>query len=199
MLKSGTSSSANLPLSEALSGHPVTSAGLPPMGPTALAGTATAAPAILHDHAWIAAHIPHQGTMCLLDSVIEWDEQHIVCMASSHLRVDHPLRSRSRLPAVVAIEYAAQAMAAHGAVLAHRDAAPGAGFLTAVRGVRFGVDRLDTLDTELRCEATRVSGDAHNILYAFEVSAGSQSVARGRATVMLEAAPPGGHAQPSGN
>ncbi len=137
--------------------------------------------------------------MCLLDSVIEWDEHHIVCIASSHLRAGHPLRSRDRLPAVVAIEYAAQAMAAHGAVLAHRETVPRAGFLTAVRGVQFGVDRLDTLDAELRCEATRVSGDAHNILYAFEVSAGSQPVARGRATVMLEATPPGSHAEPSGN
>jgi predicted hotdog family 3-hydroxylacyl-ACP dehydratase len=144
---------------------------------------------VLHDHDWIAAHIPHHGAMCLLDSVIEWDAQHIVCMADSHRRADHPLRSRGRLSAVVAIEYAAQAMATHGAVLAHRDAAPGAGFLTAVRSVRFGVDRLDTLDTALRCEATRLSGDARNILYVFEVSAGTRSIASGRATVMLEAGP----------
>lgn len=125
--------------------------------------------------------------MCLLDSVIEWDAQHIVCMAGSHLRTDHPLRSRGRLSVVVAIEYAAQAMATHGAVLAHRDAAPGAGFLTAVRSVRYGVDRLDTLDAPLRCEATRLSGDARNILYAFEVSAGMRFIASGRATVMLDA------------
>ena len=24
------------------------------------------------DHAWIAAHIPHQGSMCLLDVVADW-------------------------------------------------------------------------------------------------------------------------------
>jgi predicted hotdog family 3-hydroxylacyl-ACP dehydratase len=155
---------------------------------------------ILHDHDWIAAHIPHQGVMCLLDSVIEWDAQHIVCMASSHLRADHPLRSRGRLSAVIAIEYAAQAMATHGAVLAQRDAAPGAGFLAAVRSVHYGVDRLDTLDAALRCEATRLSGDARNILYAFEVSAGTRPVASGRATVMLDAGPAsGGPPDPSRN
>jgi predicted hotdog family 3-hydroxylacyl-ACP dehydratase len=156
--------------------------------------------AILHDHDWIAAHIPHHGAMCLLDSVIEWDAQHIVCMAHSHRRADHPLRSRGRLSAVVAIEYAAQAMATHGAVLAHRDAAPGAGFLTAVRSVHFGVDRLDTLEAELRCEATRLSGDERNILYVFEVSAGTRAVASGRATVMLEAAAaPGDSPDPARN
>ncbi|CAB3782966.1 hydroxymyristoyl-ACP dehydratase [Pararobbsia alpina] len=156
--------------------------------------------AILHDHDWIAAHIPHQGAMCLLDSVIEWDAQHIVCLASSHRRADHPLRSRGRLSAVVAIEYAAQAMATHGAVLAHRNAAPGAGFLTAVRSVHYGVDRLDPLDAALRCEATRLSGDARNILYAFEVSAGTHFIASGRATVMLDAGPAsGGRPNPSRN
>ena len=25
------------------------------------------------DRAWIAARIPHAGTMCLLDRVLEWD------------------------------------------------------------------------------------------------------------------------------
>ncbi|WP_240648391.1 3-hydroxylacyl-ACP dehydratase [Pararobbsia silviterrae] len=125
--------------------------------------------------------------MCLLDHVIEWDAEHIVCIATSHRRDDHPLRFRGRLSAAVAIEYAAQAMAAHGAAIAARTEAPAVGFLTAVRGVRFGVDRLDTLDAPLRCEAHRLSGDARNILYAFEVRAGEQRVAEGRATVMLDA------------
>jgi predicted hotdog family 3-hydroxylacyl-ACP dehydratase len=29
------------------------------------------------DHAWIAAHIPHSGSMCLLDQVVEWDAERI--------------------------------------------------------------------------------------------------------------------------
>ncbi|MGA2366137.1 MAG: 3-hydroxylacyl-ACP dehydratase, partial [Steroidobacteraceae bacterium] len=27
------------------------------------------------DRAWIVAHIPHQGRMCLLDQVLSWDPQ----------------------------------------------------------------------------------------------------------------------------
>ncbi|HTJ94263.1 MAG TPA: hydroxymyristoyl-ACP dehydratase [Pararobbsia sp.] len=146
-----------------------------------------ATPTPIFDHAWIARHIPHQGTMCLLDHVVECDAGHIVCLATTHRNTDHPLRFRDQLSAVVAIEYAAQAMAAHGAALARREQAPAVGFLTAVRSVRFGVDRIDTLDAPLRCEATRLSGDARNILYAFKVSAGSTLVAEGRAAVMLDA------------
>lgn len=70
------------------------------------------------DHAWIAAHIPHQGDMCLLDRVVKWDEQRIQCQAGSHRLGDNPLRSRDRLSAACGIEYAAQAMAVHGALLA---------------------------------------------------------------------------------
>ncbi|CAM2146958.1 protein of unknown function [Pararobbsia alpina] len=159
-----------------------TSRHAPPESP---AQTAKSCP--VFDHTWIARHIPHQGTMCLLDHVVDYDANHIVCVATSHRRPDHPLRHRDRLSAVVAIEYAAQAMAAHGAAIAGRDSPPTVGFLTAIRGVRFGVDRLDTLVDALDCEATRLSGDARNILYAFKVGAGDTLVAEGRATVMLDA------------
>jgi predicted hotdog family 3-hydroxylacyl-ACP dehydratase len=79
------------------------------------------------DHAWLLAHLPHQGSMCLLDAVTDWDAQRIRCMATSHRDVDNPLRAHDRLGAACGIEYAAQAMAAHGALLAAADDAPRAG------------------------------------------------------------------------
>ncbi|EHP44730.1 3-hydroxylacyl-(acyl carrier protein) dehydratase-like protein [Cupriavidus basilensis OR16] len=51
-------------------------------------------------HAWIAAHIPHQGTMCLLDSVLDWSPEFIRCEATSHSHPDNPLRAHGRLAAV---------------------------------------------------------------------------------------------------
>lgn len=74
-------------------------------------------PAVL-DRAWIAAHIPHQGSMCLLDAVREWSGEAITCTASSHTDPANPLRADGRLGAANGIEYAAQAMAIHGALLA---------------------------------------------------------------------------------
>jgi predicted hotdog family 3-hydroxylacyl-ACP dehydratase len=69
------------------------------------------------DRTWIEGNIPHHGRMCLLDEVIEWDALRIRCRSGTHRLADHPLRSRGRLGVACGIEYAAQAMAVHGALI----------------------------------------------------------------------------------
>lgn len=140
------------------------------------------------DHAWLLAHLPHQGSMCLLDAVTEWDDQRIRCTASSHRHADNPLRAHDRLGAACGIEYAAQAMAAHGALLAVADCAPRVGYLASVRGIELHVARLDDVDADLDIEAERLSGDDNIIIYGFRVSAGGRALLSGRATVVLDAA-----------
>jgi predicted hotdog family 3-hydroxylacyl-ACP dehydratase len=140
------------------------------------------------DHTWLLAHLPHQGSMCLLDRVDSWDAQHIQCSASSHRAPDNPLRAHGRLGAACGIEYAAQAMAAHGALLVVGDEAPHAGYLASVRAVELKVARLDDIAADLRVEAERVSGDGNTILYAFSVFAEQDLLLRGRAIVVLDAA-----------
>ena len=78
------------------------------------------------NRAWIASKIPHQGSMCLLDEVLAWNEQRIVCSAVSHTSPENPLRLAGRLGSANGVEYAAQAMAVHGALLAPATAAPAA-------------------------------------------------------------------------
>jgi predicted hotdog family 3-hydroxylacyl-ACP dehydratase len=143
---------------------------------------------LARDHAWLLAHLPHQGSMCLLDAVTGWDAQHIRCTASSHRLADNPLRAHDRLGAACGIEYAAQAMAAHGALLAAADSAPRAGYLASVRGVDLQVARLDDVAADLVVEAERLSGDDNIILYGFSVAAGERLLLSGRATVVLDAA-----------
>jgi predicted hotdog family 3-hydroxylacyl-ACP dehydratase len=139
------------------------------------------------NHDWIAAHIPHQGSMCLLDTVLEWSEQRIVCEAIGHGAPDHPLRAAGRLGAANGVEYAAQAMAVHGALLAAQDAPPTRGYLTSVRGVSLHVDRLDDLVGPLRISAERLSGDARLILYQFQIHHEERCLLEGRASVVLDA------------
>ncbi len=139
------------------------------------------------DHAWIAAHIPHQGGMCLLDRVIEWSEQRIVCEAVSHTDPANPLRDAGRLGAATGVEYAAQAMAVHGALLAHSDTVPTLGYLTSVRGLNLRTERLDDVDGPLTVTAERLSGDARLILYQFTVHGGERCLLDGRASVVLDA------------
>ena len=137
----------------------------------------------------IAGRIPHQGRMCWLDGLLEWSEHHIACRATNHRDADHPLRTASGLLATAAIEYAAQAMALHGALCAEACGAAGdvtPGFLASARGVQLSAWRLDDLEGPLLIEAQRLAGDARQLLYQFRVadSVGGP-VAQGRATVVL--------------
>ncbi len=137
----------------------------------------------------IAALIPHSGSMCLLARLEEWSAQHIVCTATSHRDADHPLRTHSGLMSPCAIEYAAQAMALHGALIGQEEGSVATpGFLASARGVQLHVLRLDDLSGDLRIAATRQSGDARQILYSFHVSHAGRPVAEGRAAVVLNTA-----------
>ena len=138
------------------------------------------------DHDAIAELIPHRGAMCLLARLERWDAERIVCIATNQRDPQHPLRTRSGLMAPCAIEYAAQAMALHGALLAQAAGASASpGFLASARGVQLHVLRLDELQGELRIEATRQAGDANQILYTFAVSHGELPIVDGRAAVVL--------------
>src|SRR5664279_4603376 len=57
------------------------------------------------DRTWIQHHIPHQGTMCLLEAVKHWNDTEIQCYARSHGALDNPLRNAHGLPISAGIEY----------------------------------------------------------------------------------------------
>lgn len=146
-------------------------------------------------HEDILRRIPHQGSMCLLDSVSAWDQQQIFCESASHLSASNPLRAHGRLGAACGIEYAAQAMAIHGALVAQSPlpaggepaGSPRGGYLVSVRGVTLHVEWLDDLKTALAIHASRVMGDENTIVYEFTIHAGPLPVLSGRAVVMLAA------------
>jgi predicted hotdog family 3-hydroxylacyl-ACP dehydratase len=140
------------------------------------------------DRDWIAARIPHSGAMCLLDGVVMWDAERIRCTATSHLDIDNPLRSKGRLASVCGVEYAAQAMATHGALVGQKSERPRVGMLTSVRGVEMHVDRIDTVDGPLDIEAQRIGGDDNTVLYRFSVHGAGRLLLAGRAAVILDAA-----------
>ena len=152
------------------------------------------------DHAWIEQHIPHKGRMCLLDAVVSWDATRIRCRSTSHLKADNPLRAHGRLGAACGIEYAAQAMAVHGALVAA--SAPLAssmtsevresidtsavGYIASVRNVALYVARLDDREGELLASAERLTGDAHTVLYEFELRDERQMLLTGRASIVID-------------
>ena len=140
------------------------------------------------DNAWIALHIPHQGDMCLLDQVQTWDDMNISCAATSHRKTDNPLRAYDQLGIANGIEYAAQAMAIHGALSASKNQPrPKVGYLVSVRGVNMYATRLDDIETDLLVNATCIMANENNMLYEFSVNADSKVLLEGRAAVVLNA------------
>ena len=143
------------------------------------------APATL-DRDGIAARIPHQGRMCLLDALLSWNADEVRCRASSHHDPAHPLRWAGVLPSAVALEYASQAMALHGALSALPDAVPSAGFLAAARSVTLHVPRLDDVAGALIVSAQRQAGSEQQAMYRFALhDQAGRLLVDGRATVVL--------------
>ena len=170
---------------------------------------------MLLDRRWIEAHIPHKDGMCLLDEVLVWDAARIRCRSTTHRAVNNPLRAHGRLGAACGIEYAAQAMAVHGALIAAASGVPQAtaastsvattcvaradtpaengtamaGYLASVRNVALYVARLDDLETDLIATAERITGDNRTVLYEFSVLSAAHLLLSGRATIVFEQRP----------
>ena len=129
--------------------------------------------------------IPHRGTMCLLDSVVDWDDVRIHLMATSHRHAGNPLRSDGVLRAVHLCEYGAQAMAVHGGLLAQRDGAVAApGLLVSLRAVKLYADRVDDLPGDIDVHAEKLLDASGSWQYAFRVEHAGHLLAEGRAAVV---------------
>ncbi len=129
--------------------------------------------------------IPHAGTMCLLDSVEDYDESQIVCSSMSHQREDNPLLTMARLSSIHAIEYGAQAMAVHGGLLAKKDnKSIQQGYLVALRDIKLNCEYLDELKHPLEVTAEKIMAQGASLIYSFSVSSNNNIVASGRITVI---------------
>jgi predicted hotdog family 3-hydroxylacyl-ACP dehydratase len=140
----------------------------------------------------LAALIPHQGGMCLLERVLAWDDTSIRLATDTHRALDNPLRSahgnETWLRAVHLCEYGAQAMAVHGALRARaRGTQMQPGFLVSLRAVHFACERVDDLPDELIVIANCLQDAATSLQYSFSISHRDRELAAGRAAVVLAA------------
>ena len=138
----------------------------------------------------IAGLIPHAGSMCLLERVVEWTPERVTLATETHRSHDNPLRSGGRLRAIHLCEYGAQAMAVHGGLVARaagETAQPG--LLVSLRDVRLLVEYVDDLPGELVVEATRLHAAPGSWQYRFRVLHAGEELVSGRAAVMLRPGP----------
>lgn len=131
----------------------------------------------------LAQLLPHAGDMVLLDAVESWDAYSIRCRTWSHLRCNNPLRRGPVVGAAAAIEYGAQAMAVHGALLT--GAVAPAGMVAAAGQIGLRVARLDGVFSELNVGAQLLAQDSNGARYSFDVAAASGVLASGRITVVF--------------
>ena len=136
------------------------------------------------DEARIRSLVPHAGSMCLLQQVLQWDHASIVCQSAGHRDPANPLRRDGMLSAVHLIEYCAQAMALHRGLVAESqgERAP-SGWLVAMRDFRLLVERLDDLPSPLRIEARELLYFDGGTQYEVRAEAGGREVGGGRISV----------------
>jgi predicted hotdog family 3-hydroxylacyl-ACP dehydratase len=143
---------------------------------------------VLIDKQGIARLIPHAGLMCLLDGVLSWDGARIICETASHRAADNPLRRDGRLGILCGVEYAAQAMALHGALGAADTNTSGparVGYLASLRALACHTDRLDQLAGALIVETECLHGEPSRAIHGFSLRHEDRILLSGRAAVML--------------
>jgi len=123
--------------------------------------------------------------MCLIEEVVSWDGDSILCRTRSHLSGSNPLRRYGRLAGVHAIEYAGQAAALHGSLSgSYAEAGEHPAMLAAVRDVHLYADDLGRIREPLVIYARRLLQTGPNAIYGFQVDGGGWPVCSGRMTVM---------------
>ena len=130
--------------------------------------------------------MPHAGAMVLLDRVVRWDADRIVCGARSHLDPANPLREAGRLACLCGVEYALQAAALHGALLAG-GTAQRAGYAASLRNIVLHAARLDDEALgRLAIQASLASRETFGMVYDFAVdSAAGAPLLAGRFSIAL--------------
>jgi len=133
----------------------------------------------------IRSLIPHAGSMCLLESVLEWNAVEIRCSTLTHTDPANPLCSNAGLASVHLLEYGAQAMAVHGGLLARESGTrilPG--YLAALRDVVLQQEFIDQISAPLTIHAQMIATMGDSFIYRFSVVSGEIELASARATVI---------------
>ena len=135
----------------------------------------------------IEALIPHSGTMSLLKKVINWDQDHIICLTNSHRNKHNPLRNDNLLSSICGVEYAAQAMAVHGALsMSNLKEKPRPGYLVSIKNLQLLVSRLDDIESDLIINAEMLMMDKGFLIYQFQIFSENRNLLSGRAIISIK-------------
>jgi predicted hotdog family 3-hydroxylacyl-ACP dehydratase len=134
----------------------------------------------------IADFLPHQAPMILIDHIVKADEHTLIGRIESHRAPSHPLRIRGSLPAISAIEMAAQGCAIHGALRNPSTSCdPRPGVLALIKDISWTHPTLDEVEGPLELEVLRLHSDSHKAFYQFKLTANSGHLVVGELAVFF--------------
>ena len=139
--------------------------------------------------------LPHSGNMCLIDKIISWDSTTLAVQTESHLNSNNPLRKQDFLSSIIGVEYAAQTMALHAALLSQKDSQQEAGkqkqggYLATIRNLQIDADYLCSPDSDnsapLDISVLMLLRDSRGYSYEFTITADNNQLLSGRLTIFL--------------
>lgn len=121
--------------------------------------------------------------MVLLDRVVQYDDETILCSATSHRRDDNPLRRHGMLHAACGAEYGAQAAAVHGPLASESPVR--AGQVVLLRDLSWQMVDLGTVQDTLMIHAARLHADSGSTAYRFGITAGGRDVMQGECGIIF--------------
>ena len=121
----------------------------------------------------ISAALPHGSGMSLLERVVSWCENTIVCEAVSHDRESNPLHLRGALPVITLVEYAAQAAAVHSSLVLSGMGRVRPAYIGALKKVSLFSEVIPRHTPVLKVHASVEMVSDAGAIYSFEVVADS--------------------------
>jgi predicted hotdog family 3-hydroxylacyl-ACP dehydratase len=130
----------------------------------------------------IAALIPHGSSMCLIDEVINWDNQVIHCRSNNFSSHNNPLYENDHLDTVLLIEYAAQSAAIHAALLQSSLGVKRPAYIGAVKDIEL-LARISKNFSSLEIHMNCLLQSDKGAIYEMLVLQNTQPLIRGRLTL----------------
>lgn len=139
-------------------------------------------------HQAIEHLLSHTGSMSLLNEILSADKDSLTATAISHLESNNPLRAEGSLSTVNGIEYAAQAMAVHGALLAQHSGAEYStqkGYIATVRNIEINKPFFPETEGVLLIQVRLLMSNDNGFTYEFHINYKQDEFISGKITVFL--------------
>ena len=131
--------------------------------------------------------IPHGDSMCLIDHVIQYDQNSIICHTHSHRANDNPLKEGGTIHAVILNEYAAQAAAIHAGLLHSKLGNVKPAFVGAIKNFEFHQKTVNQIDAPLHIKASLELSQDTGAIYRFDITADTAKIANGKLVLVQPA------------